>query len=30
VTALLPQLKYNPLGTGKTARIRYTILFSPG
>lgn len=30
ITALLPSLKYAPLGDGKTAWIRYPILFSPG
>ncbi|MEZ4240966.1 MAG: biopolymer transporter ExbD [Myxococcota bacterium] len=30
VAALLPNLRYRPLGEGKTAWIRYPVLFSPG
>jgi biopolymer transport protein TolR len=30
VTALLPNLRYEPLGPGKTAWVRYPVLFSPG
>lgn len=30
VNALLPSLRYKPLGEGKTAWVRYPVLFSPG